>query len=217
MMERDLNFRKLFKMYIKNIWLMVAIGLCCAMVVGMLLKDKDDETVINSKVWLVYDLEESDKNILDVKKTIYFDAYKGILTGNVLISDEDFTAEEQEQLMRRSIEVESSCYTVSLTADNEHTMEETRQILNKFIGKSEQWMREKYGDESLNVEILNESNAVMRGSESNKMKIALGFIVGAILTALALFVWFVMDRKIRDEEDVYYYTGVECIGTVKKH
>ena len=48
------------------------------------------------------------------------------------------------------------------------------------------------------------------------MKIALGFIVGAILAALGLFIWFVSDKKIRTEEDVQYYMELECLTTVRR-
>ena len=80
---------------------------------------------------------------------------------------------------------------------------------------SEKWMQEKYKDNSISVETFKKTVTSSEGGVSI-MKLVLGFIAGAILAALGLFIWFVSDKKIRTEEDVQYYTELECLATVKR-
>lgn len=214
-MERDLNIKKLVKMYVLNIWLVILAGIVVAVGLNMMVKGTD-EKVISKSVYLVYDLDGTETKDLEVKKNIYFDAYKGLLNGNMLKNSDSFTDDEKSRLSTTSLSVESSCYTITLTVPNDGKLEADQEILDKYILESEKWMREKFGDDSLQVETLSNNVTVGKGGTSSVMIMAVGFIVGAILAAVVLFVWFVMDKKIRTEEDVVYYTGVECIGTVKR-
>ena len=150
-----------------------------------------------------------------MKKYTYFDAYKGLLEGNVLDESEIFSDEERQKLQNTNVSIESSCYTISMTVEKSENTEKDEEILGKYIDESEKWMREKYEDSSINVEVLSESTTHNEGGD-NIMKIVLGFIVGAVLAALGLFIWFVVDKKIRTEEDVKYYTGLECVTIVKR-
>ena len=214
-MERDLNIKKLVKMYILNIWIVILSGVVIAVGLNMVVKGTDDN-VISKSVYLVYELEGTEYENLQVKKNTYFDAYKGLLNGNILKDSNSFTDDEKSRLSIISMSVESSCYTITLTVPNDGQIESDQELLDKYILESEKWMQEKFNDDSLNVEAVSNSTTVGNGGKDSVMTIAVGFIVGAILAAVVLFVYFVMDKKIRTEEDVVYYTGVECIGTVKR-
>ena len=72
-MERDLSFRRLFKMYILNIWVIILAGVIVAGAMGIVLKGKSEASVTQS-VYLVYDLDTEQKETLETKKNVYFDA-----------------------------------------------------------------------------------------------------------------------------------------------
>lgn len=211
-MERDLDFRKLIKMYLLNCWLMILAGAVVALGMTMVFEGSN-ENILTKKVFVVYDLEDTNLENIEVKKNTYFDTYKGVLAGNVLKDSEEFTDEERARLSNISMSVESSCYTITMTVQDDGNLENDKELFNRWIKLSETWMQEKFGDYSIEIEPVYES--VTQVSQNYTMKIIIGFIVGAILMALALFVWFVMDRKVRTKEDVVYYTGVDFVVEVK--
>lgn len=210
-MERDLSFGKLCKMYILNIWVIILAGIIVAGAMGAVLKGKSEASVTQS-VYLVYDLDTEQKETLETKRSVYFDAYKGLISGNTLLDSNEFSKEEKALLSGITTEVESSCYTLTMQAQN---VEQDEELLNRYVKASEKWMQEKYKDDSISVETLKKVSTSNEGGISI-MKIALGFIVGAILAALGLFIWFVSDKKIRTEEDVQYYMELECLTTVRR-
>ena len=211
-MERDLDFRKLIKMYLLNCWLMILAGIVVALGMTMVFEGSN-ENILTKKVFLVYDLEDTNLEEIDTKKNVYFDTYKGLLAGNVLKDSDEFTDEERARLSNISMSVESSCYTVTMTVQDDGNLENDKELFNRWIQSSENWMQEKFGDRSIQIEAVYES--VTQVSQNYTMKIIIGFVVGAVLMALVLFVWFVMDRKIRNKEDVIYYTGVDFVVEMK--
>ena len=214
-MERDLNFKRLLRMYMRNLWLIILAGLIVAVGSRFFVKETNTN-VITKSVFLVYDLNDTPYGNLDGKKNAYFDAYKSLLNGNAVKQSEVFTEEETDRLASTSVVIESSCYTITLTVPNDGKIEQDQEILDKYIRETEKWMQEKYGDDSIQVATLSESTTVGNVQSNKNMLMAIGFIVGAIIVAMCLFVWFVLDRKIRTEEDVVYYTGVECFGKIKR-
>ncbi len=210
-MERDLSFGRLFKMYILNIWVIILAGVIVAGAMGVVLKGKSEATVTQS-VYLVYDLEAEQKETIETKRNVFFDAYKGLISGNTLVNSNEFSKEEKALLSGITTEVESSCYTLTMSAQD---VKEDEKLLNRYVEASEKWMQEKYKDNSISVETFKKTATSSEGGASI-MKLVLGFIAGAILAALGLFIWFVSDKKIRTEEDVQYYTELECLATVKR-
>lgn len=210
-MERDLSFGRLFKMYILNIWVIILAGVIVAGAMGIVLRGKSEASVTQS-VYLVYDLDTEQKETLETKKNVYFDAYKGLISGNTLIDSNEFSKEEKALLSGITTEVESSCYTLTMHAQD---VKEDEKLLERYVEASEKWMQEKYKDNSISVETFKKVSVSNAGGVS-VMKLAIGFIAGAILAALGLFIWFVSDKKIRTEEDVQYYTELECLTTVKR-
>ena len=214
-MERELNLKRLIKMYVLNLWVIILSGALLAGVVGVFFKSSGTYT-LTKQVYLVYDLqEEGDKNA-EVRKNTYFDAYKALLQGSSLKNDAMFSEEEQERLSNMSVEVASSCYTVTLNVPDDGKIENDEELFDRYIKASEMWMQEKFADESLNAEVVSEDTVAVGSGSGYMMKMILGFMIGAILSAFVLFIWFVMDKKIRTEEDVTYYTDLECLGSVKR-
>ncbi len=214
-MERELNLKRLIKMYVLNLWVIILSGALLAGVVGVFFKSSGTYT-LTKQVYLVYDLqEEGDKNA-EVRKNTYFDAYKALLQGSSLKNDAMFSEEEQERLSNMSVEVVSSCYTVTLNVPDDGKIENDEELFDRYIKASEMWMQEKFADESLNAEVVSEDTVAVGSGSGYMMKMILGFMIGAILSAFVLFIWFVMDKKIRTEEDVTYYTDLECLGSVKR-
>ena len=214
-MERDLNFRKLFKMYILNLWLVILVGIVAAAGVGVV-NESSSEVVFTKDVYLVFDLDSSAYKELETKKYTYTEAYRGLVKGNALDETDVFSNEERNRLSSRSLFVEHNCYTITLTLPDDGNIETDKAIFDKWIEESEKWMKDKFNDESIEVEQVSDKMAINGKGNNRIMMMILGFIVGAVLAAMALFVWFVLDKKIRDEEDVLYYTGVKCLGTVKR-
>lgn len=215
MMERDLNFKRLFRMYVLNIWMLVLVGIIVAASIGAVSKVSRNATLTRA-VYLVFDLESSAYKELDTKKYTYTDAYRGLLNGNVLQESVGFSEEERSILAGRNMTVNFNCYTITLNLSSDEDVEKGKNILNKWIEESEKWMKEKFKDDSIEVETFTDDVTIDSGETQYIMLIIIGFVVGAVLAAMALFVWFVLDKKIRNEEDVLYYTGVECVGTVKR-
>ena len=214
-MERELNLKRLIKMYVLNLWVIILSGALLAGVVGVFFKSSGTYT-LTKQVYLVYDLqEEGDKNA-EVRKNTYFDAYKALLQGSSLKNDAMFSEEEQERLSNMSVEVVSSCYTVTLNVPDDGKIENDEELFDRYIKASEMWMQEKFADKSLNAEVVSEDVVAVGSGSGYIMKMILGFMIGAILSAFVLFIWFVMDKKIRTEEDVTYYTDLECLGSVKR-
>ena len=195
-------------MYVLNLWVIILSGALLAGVVGVFFKSSGTYT-LTKQVYLVYDLqEEGDKNA-EVRKNTYFDAYKALLQGSSLKNDAMFSEEEQERLSNMSVEVVSSCYTVTLNVPDDGKIENDEELFDRYIKASEMWMQEKFADESLNAEVVSEDTVAVGSGSGYMMKMILGFMIGAILSAFVLFIWFVMDKKIRTEEDVTYYTDLE--------
>ena len=214
-MERELNLKRLIKMYVLNLWVIVLSGAILAGIVGVFFKSSGTYT-LTKQVYLVYDLqEESDKNA-EVRKNTYFDAYKALLQGSSLKNEEMFSDEEKERLNNMSVEVASSCYTITWNVPDDGKIENDEELFDRYIEASEMWMQEKFEDESLNTEVVSEDTVAVGRGSGYMMKMILGFMIGAILAAFVLFIWFVMDKKIRTEEDVTYYTDLECLGSVKR-
>lgn len=214
-MERELNLKRLIKMYVLNLWVIILSGAVLAGVVGVFFKSSGTYT-LTKQVYLVYDLqEEGDKNA-EVRKNTYFDAYKALLQGSSLKNETMFSDEEKERLNNMSVEVASSCYTITLNVPDDGKIESDEELFDRYIKASEMWMQEKFADESLNAEVVSEDAVAVGSGSGYMMKMILGFMIGAILAAFVLFVWFVMDKKIRTEEDVTYYTDLECLGSVKR-
>lgn len=214
-MEKELNLKRLIRMYFLNLWVIVLCGVIFAGTVGVFFKSSRTFT-LTKQVYLVYDLqEEGDKNA-EVRKNTYFDAYKALLQGNSLKNEPAFSEEERERLSNITVEVSSSCYTVTMNVPDDGNIEKDEELFARYIQASESWMKEKFEDKSLNAEVVSEDKVAVGSGSGYTMKMILGFMIGAILAAFVLFVWFVMDKKIRTEEDVTYYTDLECLGSVKR-
>ena len=211
-MERDLNFRRLFRIYFLNAWLIILIGIIVA-IGGVGLLRGTSETAISRSVYLVYDLDAMGENNLDAKKSSYFDAYRALLSGNSLAQLDEFSDDEKNKLTNLSVEVEFSCYTITMQGED---LEETDAvILDKYINASEEWMQEKYHDDSIQAEIVQSSMTTSSG-QSIALNAAIGFVVGVVLSIVGLFIWIVTDQKVRNEEDAFYYTGLKCLAIVKR-
>lgn len=213
-MERDLSLTKLVKMYLLNSWVIILVGMITAIGLTALKKENNEVTISNSAI-LVFDLEETEENNLTVKKTTYFDAYRSLLNGNILKESENFNENEKNRLNSINVSVEYSCYTITMRVPKDGNLENDQKILKKYISESEKWMQEHYCDDSISVDIVAE-NIVQEQDSDFIMLGAIGFVVGAVFVAMILFVWFVLDKKVRTEEDVVYYMDVECLGTLKR-
>lgn len=167
-------------------------------------------------MYLIYDLDQSENDNLETKKNIYFDAYQGLIKGNILKKSDVFSKSEKEKLQNTSVEIQSSCYTISMTVSDEDSDESDSELLDKYIDESEKWMQEKYNDKSIAIELLQETVTENGQGSSYIMKICCGFVVGAILACLVLFTWFIMNDKIYNDDDIKYYTGRECVAKIKK-
>lgn len=211
-MERDLNFRKLFKMYCLNLWIMILAGIIVAAGIVVFIKGTN-ETIITRSIFLVYSLDGADDTAVEVKMNSYFSAYKALLEGNTLLDSPEFSDDEQSKLKNMAVEVSSSCYTITMRGEDLDESDED--ALDKYVAVSQEWMREKYEDDSIEAEIVNSSTQVSSG-RSVALKAAVGFVIGAVLAAIGLFIWFVADRKVRDEDDIVYYTGLNCLSVVKR-
>lgn len=213
-MERDLSLTKLVKMYLLNSWIIILVGIVTA--VGLTtLKEENNEVTISNNALLVFDLGETEDNNLTVKKNTYFDAYRSLLNGNVLKESENFDENEKNRLNSTSVSVEYSCYTITMRVPKDGNLENDQKILKKYISESEKWMQEHYCDDSISVDIVSENIVTEQESDSIMLGV-IGFVVGAVFAAMILFVWFVLDKKVRTEEDVVYYMDVECLGTLKR-
>ena len=214
-MERDLNFRKLVKMYLRNAWIVILAGVLFAVGIATV-GEVSEENIDTQKVFLIYDFSQDRPEDQETKKNTYFNQYQGLMSGNVLINSDAFTDDEKNRLSDISLSVESSIYTITMRTEADKEIDQDKEILEKLIGESEKWMQEKNHDPSFRVETLSASSSCSTSGNSPILKACIGFIAGVFLMALVLFVWFVMDKKIRTEEDVVYYTGVECIGKIKR-
>lgn len=214
-MERDLNLKKLVKMYIANFWVLFLAGILVAVIVNCVTESTDENTLTKS-VYLIYDLKNVEQGNLEAQKNTYFDAYKGLLSGNTINNSDEFSDAEKARIGSMSVSVESSCYTVTMSMPNDGNLESDKELFERYFLVSEKWMQESFDDESIKVVQLSDSVSNMTTGNNSLLLLAVGFVIGVILAALALFVWFVLDKKIRTEEDVYYYAGVNCIGTIRR-
>ena len=76
-------------------------------------------------------------------------------------------------------------------------------------------MREKYQDDSIDAEVVQSSIQSSTG-RNVILNAAIGFVIGLVLAVIGLFIWFVADQKVRNEDDVFYYTGLKCLAIVKR-
>jgi capsular polysaccharide biosynthesis protein len=214
-MERDLSLKKLVKMYIANLWVVCIAGILVALAVTSVTKSTDDNTYTRS-VYLVYDMENAEYGNLEAKKNTYFDGYKGLLSGNALLNSDAFNDEEKARLGNMSVSVESSCYTVTLSVPNDEKASLDKELFTRYFEVSEKWMQENFKDDSIQVVQVSDSFSNMTSGNNSVLLLGVGFVIGAILAALVLFVWFVLDKKIRTDEDVEYYMDLNCIGEIRR-
>lgn len=212
-MERDLNFKKLIKMLVLNMGLMILGGCICAAGLIFFSSVSQNYTMVK-KVYLVYDMEKPAEEDLTVRKNNYFDAYQNLYRSKFSWTSDDFSEEEKSRFSHVSVEVSSCMYTLTVTLPDGDNLERDEASFDKLVQESELWMKEKFMDDSLSVEVLSEETIVNQIGTSTVVKAILGFIVGAILVAIALFIVFVTDRKIRTNDDVKYYMGIDCLSVI---
>ena len=215
-MERDLNFKKLVKMLIRNLSLMILGGIVCATGLVFFSTVSQDYKMVK-KVYLVFDMQKPEEEDLTVRKNSYFDAYQNLYKSNLSWTSEELSQEEKSRVGSVSVEVANSMYTITVTLPDGDSLENDEMIFDKLIQESENWMKEKYRDDSLSVEILSEETIVSQSGDDKMIKAVLGFVVGAVLVAGVLFVIFVSDKKIRTIDDVNYYLNKDCLGIVEKN
>ena len=214
-MERDLSFKKLIKMFILNIWIMILGGCICAVGLISVSSISENYTLVK-KVYLVYDMEKPEEEDLTVRKNNYFDAYQNLYRSNFSWTSDKFSEEEKERVSNVSVEVSSCMYTITVTLPDGDNLEEDKTIFDELIQESEIWMKEKFHDDSLSVEVLSDETSVSQNGTSTIVKGALGFIVGTVLVAILLFTIFVLDKKIRKSDDIKYYLGLDCLSVVSE-
>lgn len=214
-MERDLNFKKLIKMLVLNVWLMILGGCICAAGLIFFSSVSQNYTMVK-KVYLVYDMKKPEDENLTVRKNNYFDAYQNLYRSNFTWTSDEFTEEEKDRIGDISVEVSSCMYTITVILPDGENLEDDKAIFDELVEESEIWMKEKFNDDSLFVEVLSDETVVSQNGTRSIVKAVLGFVVGAVLVAILLFVIFILDRKIRTVDDVNYYLEKECLSVVEK-
>ena len=111
-MEKNLNLRKLFLMYLRNLWIIILVGIIFAGVAFVAKKDGLGDKTVSETIAIAFEIPDGMDEGTYSKRTVYFDNYRGLLAGNAVTDSDAFTKEEKEIFKSLSSEELSGTFTV---------------------------------------------------------------------------------------------------------
>lgn len=209
-MEKNLNLRKLFLMYIKNIWIIILVGVLFAGIAFMAKKDGSNTKTVTDTVSIAFEIPKGMDEGTYSKRTVYFDNFRGLLLGNTIANSDAFTKAEKEIFKDLTSSELSGTFTVTISVPDSMSDQAALELMEKYISESEKWMKESIDDSTFKLNILNQE--VSDNETGASLKFAIIFLIlGFLLTAIVMFFVFVLETAIHDTDDLQYYTDISPV------
>ena len=185
-MEKNLNLRKLFLMYIKNIWIIILVGVLFAGIAFMAKKDGSNTKTVTDTVSIAFEIPKGMDEGTYSKRTVYFDNFRGLLLGNTIANSDAFTKAEKEIFKDLTSSELSGTFTVTISVPGSMSDQAALELMEKYISESEKWMKESIDDSTFKLNILNQE--VSDNETGASLKFAIIFLIlGFLLTAIVMF------------------------------
>lgn len=209
-MEKNLNLRKLFLMYLRNLWIIILVGIIFAGAAFAAKKDGSSSKTVSETVAIAFEIPQGMDEGTYSKRTVYFDNYRGLLAGNAVTDSDAFTKEEKEIFNSLTSEELSGTFTVTVSVPAAMSDQAALELMEKYISESEKWMKNGIKDPTFKLNVLKREVADAAGNGAVKFAVIF-FIIGGFLTVIVLFFIFVLETAIHDADDLRYYTGVSPV------
>ena len=209
-MEKNLNLRKLFLMYLRNLWIIILVGIIFAGVAFVAKKDGLGDKTVSETIAIAFEIPDGMDEGTYSKRTVYFDNYRGLLAGNAVTDSDAFTKEEKEIFKSLSSEELSGTFTVTVSVPDRMSDQAALELMEKYISESEKWMKNGINDPTFKLNVLKREVSDAAGGGAAKFAVIF-FIIGGFLTAIVMFFVFVLETAIHDTDDLQYYTDISPV------
>lgn len=210
-MEKDLNLRKLFLMYLRNVWIILFVGVLFAVAAFVFRKeDTAGAKNVSETVTMVFEIHDGTDEGTYSRRTVYFDNFRGLIAGNVIAESDVFTKAEKEMLADISTEELNGTFTITFSVPSDTDEDDALEIMEKYVSETEKWMRQNIDDPTFKLNVLKRNVEDVSGGDAVKLAIVF-FIIGCFLTVIVMFFIFVLETGIHDSEDMQYYTAISPI------
>lgn len=207
-MEKNLNLRKLFLMYLRNLWIIILTGIIFVGIAFITKKeDKNATKKVSETVTMAFEIPNGMDEGTYSRRTVYFDNYRGLIAGNAVTDSDVFTKSEKEIFKNVTTEEDNGTFAVTVSVPAAMSDQAALELMAKYISESEKWMREGIDDPTFRLNVLKRDVEDYQTGGFVKYA-AIFFIIGCFIAVIVMFFVFVIETVIHDADDLQYYIGV---------
>lgn len=217
--ERDLNFSKLFKMYLKKWWVILLTAFICAALMGVYIQTSSHQayTQVVSKVIIVNADRPQTQGIYETQNNIQRNIFAGFLDTQTLLEEiqkglkTPVELEELDQMVTGVYNEEDSLFEITVNHPNR---ELALEVSNRLLEVSRTYMEKNLEVTSFNFFVLETKESLVEPTDRTLKAAVVGAVVGLFASVVILFIWFFSNKKLHDREDIAYYLDLECLGEI---
>ena len=132
-MEKNLNLRKLFLMYLRNLWIIILVGIIFAGVAFVAKKDGLGDKTVSETIAIAFEIPDGMDEGTYSKRTVYFDNFRGLLLGNTIANSDAFTKAEKEIFKDLTSSELSGTFTVTISVPDSMSDQAALELMEKYI------------------------------------------------------------------------------------
>lgn len=217
--ERDLNFSKLFRMYLKKWWVVLLVTLLCAALMGGYIQTTSHQpyTQVVSKVMIVNADRPETQGIYETQNNIQRNIFAGFLDTQTLLEEiqkglkTPVELKELDQMVTSIYDEEASLFEITVNHPNR---ELALEVSNKLLETSKIYMEKNLEVTSFNFFVLETKEALVEPTDRTLKAAVIGAVVGLFASVFILFIWFFSNKKLHNRDDIAYYLDLECLGDI---
>ena len=217
--ERDLNFKKLFYMYVKKWWIIVVTGLACMLFLGGFIKIKTPQpyTQVIKKVIITNADRPSTQGIYEIQNTMQRSFYRSMLGSQKFMEalcqnlNFDITPDELQQMISVQYTEDTAVFEITVSNIDRNVAVE---VADKLVDVSRQYLENNMSVTDFYFFLLDSQETEVYSSTNVKKAAVVGGIVGILGSIVVLFILFICNKKINDEDDIEYYLDMKCLGKI---
>lgn len=219
--ERDLNLKKLFIMYIKKWWIILLTVFAGMILLGGFSKLSINNAYVQAtrKVIITNSKEPGTEGIYETQNVMQRKYYENLLKSQMFMKELknqlsfDIEIADLESMINVDYTEDTAIFQINVAGGEQNKVIE---IADKLVDLSHEYMEQNLKITDFYFFIL-DSYETEINSNSNVVEGALvGAVVAFIGVIVVLFVIFICDKKIYDEDDIEYYLDLNCLGEVSK-
>lgn len=215
--EAELDLRELFGIIIKRLKMIIIVTLITTFIaaivsvffisptyeatVGIIISKQDGEKITNQDITMYQNLMQTYKDIAGTNKVAEMAASK---LGN--------GADAKELLKKTTVTTKTGTMVLTIAVDSKSAVESYKDVqayAEAFVSRAKELISE--GD----VKIMDDAQVPQSPIKPNiKLNIAIGFLVGLLLSAGAAFLIEYMNNTIVTKDDVEKYLEISVLGVI---